>query len=329
MLETGGLHPHVYHPTRSTVIVDAASRSLALEFREALGAVAPTKHLPPWALGLPPEMGQHLVEGLWKGDGCQAVNGGHADFRFRTASRALATQLWLMLQRYGFFPALNEERQSPRSFGAGNPTFQVQVRGDKARAFSEFIRWHRPIVGELDRHASWRSMQVVGNDIWLPIQTLSLEAYDGPVYNLEVDGVNSYSVGGISAHNCEGFGLVFAESMACGTPCITAKHGGQVDVVGSLGALCATREEYCDAIRETIKLLPLIGNGEVLRERIVRKFGIDRWVKAYLKLYVKCRREQDAGDWPMFPEAVFDPKPKEDSVVAAFLENARRTASYP
>jgi glycosyltransferase involved in cell wall biosynthesis len=127
----------------------------------------------------------------------------------------------------------------------------------------------------------------------------------------------------------EGWGLVFAESMACGTPCITAKHGGQVDVVGSLGALCATREEYCDAIRETIKLLPLIGNGEVLRERIVRKFGIDRWVKAYLKLYVKCRREQDAGDWPMFPEAVFDPKPKEDSVVAAFLENARRTASYP
>jgi hypothetical protein len=52
-------------------------------------------------------------------------------------------------------------------------------------------------------------------------------------------------------------------------------------------------------------------------------------VKAYLKLYEKCRREQDAGDWPMFPEAVLDPKPEVDPVIEGFLETARRAAMYP
>ncbi len=94
----------------------------------------------------------------------------------------------------------------------------------------------------------------------------------------------------------EGFGLVFAEAMLCGTPCITATHGGQVDVVGNLGFLCSVHVEYVKAIREVAQMnSTLLNNLGVLgRNRIVRKFGVDRWVAAYLKLYTKIRRELDA-----------------------------------
>jgi glycosyltransferase involved in cell wall biosynthesis len=103
----------------------------------------------------------------------------------------------------------------------------------------------------------------------------------------------------------EGFGLVFAEAMACGTPCITATHGGQVEVVGKgadcLGWLCETRDEYLVALDQAVKGAPY----EECRRRIVRKFGIERWVKAYMKLYTKVRRAQDTPPWQPLPEWMY------------------------
>jgi len=105
----------------------------------------------------------------------------------------------------------------------------------------------------------------------------------------------------LSKEYVEGFGLVFAEAMACGTPCITATHGGQVDVVGNLGALCETHEDYVAAIRYAAAIRAQ-GSNVACRERIVRKFGVERWVAAYLKLYAKIRRELDTPPWEPFPE---------------------------
>jgi glycosyltransferase involved in cell wall biosynthesis len=103
----------------------------------------------------------------------------------------------------------------------------------------------------------------------------------------------------------EGFGLVFAEAMACGTPCITAAHGGQVEVMGPFGALCKSWEDYCNAVQQVADGIPFIGGGRLLRERIVRKFSVDRWVAAYLKLYAKARREQDDSGI-RFPEWMYE-----------------------
>jgi len=106
--------------------------------------------------------------------------------------------------------------------------------------------------------------------------------YDGDVLNLSVGDDHSYVADGLVVHNC-------------GTPCITATHGGQVDVVGTLGALCETREEYVEAIASMAEGIPF-DPAPLCRERIVRKFSVDRWVAAYLKLYTKIRRQQaDSG----------------------------------
>ena len=104
----------------------------------------------------------------------------------------------------------------------------------------------------------------------------------------------------------EGFGLVFAEAMACGTLPITARHGGQVDVIGKLVGLCATHEEYVAAIKEVVEheWIPSLG-APLLRERIVRKFSIERWVKGYLKLYAKIRRELDTPPSGLIPEWMY------------------------
>ena len=96
----------------------------------------------------------------------------------------------------------------------------------------------------------------------------------------------------------EGFGLVFAEAMACGTPCITATHGGQTDFVGSpLGWLCKVHVEYAKAIEEVAGMHPkmLENLGLLCRDRIVRRYGVERQVAAYLKLYAKVRRELDSA----------------------------------
>ena len=122
----------------------------------------------------------------------------------------------------------------------------------------------------------------------------------------------------------EGFGLVFAEAMSCGTPCITANHGGQVDVVGDVGYLCdaGAHDQYVEAVREFTQgaawrdqwpkeMLPAVeriqdqASSDVVRKRIVRHFSVERWVAAYLKLYAKVRRELDTPPWAPFPEWMY------------------------
>jgi glycosyltransferase involved in cell wall biosynthesis len=106
----------------------------------------------------------------------------------------------------------------------------------------------------------------------------------------------------------EGFGLVFAEAMACGTPCITATHGGQVDVVGDQGWLCKNREEYLvalDTMMDPERAVEFRISPAKCRDRIVKKFGVDRWVMAYLKLYAKIRRELDTPPWQPLPEWMY------------------------
>ena len=127
--------------------------------------------------------------------------------------------------------------------------------------------------------------RVAGAYRWLPLAVEGTLPHVGTVYNLGVLDDNSYVAGGVVVHNC-------------GTPCITATHGGQVDVVGDLGWLCATHEEYLEAIKDVARAgYDPLSPARLCRERIVRRFSVKRWVAAYLKLYTKVRRELDTAPW--------------------------------
>lgn len=52
-----------------------------------------------------------------------------------------------------------------------------------------------------------RSATQDGAAVWRSVQSVTPEPYDGPVYNMEVEGDHSYIADGIGVHNCVGFGV--------------------------------------------------------------------------------------------------------------------------
>lgn len=76
----------------------------------------------------------------------------------------------------------------------------------------------------------------------------------------------------------EPFGLVMAESMACGTPVIAFARGAAPEVIdhGVTGFLCEGPEEMADAVASTSVLSPA-----ACRERVARYFSVDAMVSGY------------------------------------------------
>jgi len=84
----------------------------------------------------------------------------------------------------------------------------------------------------------------------------------------------------------EAFGLVFIESLACGTPVITAAHGATSEVVenGVTGFLCKKLEEYRKAIENVCKI-----SRKECRKVAERKFSGQGFAQRYLTLYESLR----------------------------------------
>ena len=87
----------------------------------------------------------------------------------------------------------------------------------------------------------------------------------------------------------EAFGLVLAESLACGTPVIGTSEGGAAEIVGdaTYGALldsAAGAQELADLMEATIPLAENEETHALAREAAVR-FSSDRSVRAHIDLY--------------------------------------------
>ncbi len=87
----------------------------------------------------------------------------------------------------------------------------------------------------------------------------------------------------------EGFGLAFAEAMACGLPALTMNYGGSAEICedGSSGFVLPE-----DLARWTTTLERLAGDGELAervgeeaRKRIARRFSPAAVAEAYLRIY--------------------------------------------
>jgi glycosyltransferase involved in cell wall biosynthesis len=82
----------------------------------------------------------------------------------------------------------------------------------------------------------------------------------------------------------EPFGLAVLEAMATGTPVITYRRGGMLELVedGVTGFLVDSEEEMLAAIREVGKI-----DRQRCRERTLARFSIERMVSAYERLYTE------------------------------------------
>lgn len=80
----------------------------------------------------------------------------------------------------------------------------------------------------------------------------------------------------------EPFGLVMAESMACGTPPIALRKGAAPEIIadGETGFLCDDLTQMAAAVERAGTIDPA-----VCRRRVVENFTVDRMVSGYLRLF--------------------------------------------
>lgn len=89
----------------------------------------------------------------------------------------------------------------------------------------------------------------------------------------------------------EGFGLVVAEAMACGTFVIATNSGGVAEVMGDTGILVPPQDSkaLAEAIKQAVSKTPLEiqENNLKARQRVEALFSLERSVQNWLKLYEK------------------------------------------
>lgn len=83
---------------------------------------------------------------------------------------------------------------------------------------------------------------------------------------------------------CEAFGLVVAEAMSTGAPCIVSDRGSMPELIesGTNGFICTDMEHYENAIK-TIDYI----NTDIVREHCLNHFSMERVAKDYINVY-KC-----------------------------------------
>lgn len=176
---------------RNATNICISSRLLMDFFKSLVGNNAIEKRLPQWVLYLPQDKQKELINGYWRGDGCKSEYG----FQFDTASLVLAEQIKLILSRLGFIPTF-------RTVAAGrkNPKYVVEVFGEKLKDFCDIVGEKHNIIDK--RSKSYNRGWNDGNYLFVPINKIEKEHYDGLLYNLEIEKDSSYSGNYCVLHNC-------------------------------------------------------------------------------------------------------------------------------
>lgn len=146
------------------------------------GRGAGNKEIPQWVIDLPVNLLRHFLDGYLSGDGHVRVIGNTTQVMFSTISHKLFLGLQQIIAKC--------EGQICSGY----------VRHDK-RGFQD--SW----CGQYYKNPTKTSQITDGNQIFTEVR--SVERIDGKiqVYNLEVEGDNSYTINNIIVHNCQDISL--------------------------------------------------------------------------------------------------------------------------
>lgn len=208
---SAGLRWSLEDRARHRRVIYACSKQLANKLREMFGEHAPDKHLPDELFLLPNDKLIPLIRGLWLGDGSISLQSGEETARLTTTSRALAKQLFTLLVKLGFMPSLTRGRVGDNS-GRKSEKLDIVHKHDQYE-----IRIAGKQLGEFCKVVLKRIIPDVGNrqfninhidDDYYYMLVRGTRSFDfeGLVYNLEVEGDNSY-VGSFVVHNSAGVNL--------------------------------------------------------------------------------------------------------------------------
>ena len=158
-----------------------ACRVLANTLVAEFGKGAKNKHVSTWLVDAPPEIGSSLLRGMFLGDGGRQEGG----WTLTTISRAMAYQAADMLQAIGLPASIGLYDEDAKTHT--NPVYLVRI--NKSPATDRFM------AGE------FASIDEDHQERWECLREPQVRWYEGAVYNLTVEGDNSFVVEGIAVHN--------------------------------------------------------------------------------------------------------------------------------
>ena len=135
---------------------------------------------------LPANKAWALIQGVHDGDGSKR------EHEITQTSEVLALQLTELLHRVGESPLIRQF-QSKALTPKGNP-----------RRLAFAVNWAEDTLQHSNRKGRWRYQ----THLLTQVRKVSSVSYEGPVYNLEVEGDPTYVVQGVITHNCLGTGFV-------------------------------------------------------------------------------------------------------------------------
>lgn len=148
------------------------------------GKGAATKVLSKEIMSLPPDQVRVFVDSYWRGNGNVLKRQGSTLMRASTVSEVLARQLQELCGRIGIYLSIQIRR-------GGADT----IRGRLIHRKTQYVLVYTP-------NKKWTKVREVSSYFLVPIERISRIMYDGPVFNLDVVGANSYLVRGFAVHNC-------------------------------------------------------------------------------------------------------------------------------
>jgi intein/homing endonuclease len=161
-----------------TLVINNAT--LAELFFSFCGEHSFNKKLHPDLINMNNKFLADVLDGFWCGDGSKTNY--KTRFESTTCSFDLASQLYLIAGRLGLCPKIN---------------VQKPAKGSKHTAYR--VTYLRT---ETDRLIKNTKFKVEGNHSLYRLDEVERIRYDGTVYNLEVEGDNSYIANGVAVHNC-------------------------------------------------------------------------------------------------------------------------------
>jgi len=151
------------------------------------GKYAHGKFIPGWALELPPDQADALLSGYLAGDGHRAQNRGKWVWRANTVSKSLAYGIALLVQRAkGIVAGIKLYRPAPTKLIEG-------------RLCNQRPWW------SVDFYESGNRSAYIDNDGygWKYVWSSQPIGETGTVYNIGVEGDESYVADGAIVHNCQ------------------------------------------------------------------------------------------------------------------------------
>jgi hypothetical protein len=203
-----GVEPSI--TTKGTAVrITLASKYWAPMF-EQFGREACERDIPTWFLYLPENKQYRFLKGYVLGDG--TINADHVEgeklvrVQMATCSTKLAYRLRLLLFRLGILHSVDliegKETKTGERAVRGRPYYVIMVGGGSTLKLLKELGIEPNLGEHAHRGHGWNYGWVGERYVFIPIKSVTTEDFEGIVYNLHVEGDESYLTIHGALHNC-------------------------------------------------------------------------------------------------------------------------------